>query len=179
MDDREVRGHVGVVEEALAAVEALDDPAARTAAMDAVAALIRLYGEGFARITRVAAGRGSDVLDALAADELVSHLLVLHGVHPQSLEERIDRALKEVRPYLRSHGGDVELIGVEDSVARLRFFGSCDGCPASAVTLKSAIEQAVRKAAPELESVLAENVTPPPPRGLVQLEAAGVRRGVA
>ena len=52
--------------------------------------------------------------EALAGDELVAHLLLLHGLHPVPLEERVRGALDEVRPYLDSHGGDVELLGVED-----------------------------------------------------------------
>ena len=60
-------------------------------------------------------------------------------------------ALDEVRPYLASHGGDVELLGVEDGVVRLRLEGSCNGCPSSAMTLKLAIEEAIARAAPDVE----------------------------
>ena len=89
---------------------------------------------------------------ALADDELVAHLLLLHGLHPVPLEERVREALDEVRPYLDSHGGDVELLGVEDGVVRLRLQGSCSGCPSSAVTLKLAIEDAIHRRAPEVEA---------------------------
>ena len=64
-------------------------------------------------------------------DELVSHLLLLHGLHPVSLGDRVLDALDEVRPYLESHGGDVELVGMEGPVVRLRMQGSCSGCPSS------------------------------------------------
>ena len=66
-------------------------------------------------------------------------------------------ALEEVRPYLESHGGDVELLAVEDGVVRLRMQGSCSGCPSSAMTLKLAIEDAIRKHAPEVEQIEAED----------------------
>ena len=103
------------------------------------------------------------IFEALAADELVSHLLLLHGLHPLDVETRVVRALEEVRPYLQSHGGNVELLGIEGGVARVRMQGSCDGCPSSAVTLKLAIEEAVQKAAPDLEGIEAEGVTEPQP----------------
>ena len=60
-------------------------------------------------------------------------------------------ALDSVRPYMESHGGDVELLGIEDGVARLRLEGSCHGCAASASTLELAIEEALQATAPDLE----------------------------
>jgi Fe-S cluster biogenesis protein NfuA/nitrite reductase/ring-hydroxylating ferredoxin subunit len=69
-----------------------------------------------------------------------------------------------VRPYMQSHGGNVELLGVEGGVARVRLEGSCDGCPSSTVTLKLAIEEAIMKAAPDLERVEAEGVAEPKPQ---------------
>jgi Fe-S cluster biogenesis protein NfuA/nitrite reductase/ring-hydroxylating ferredoxin subunit len=82
--------------------------------------------------------------------------MLLHGLHPVPVEERVRDALEGVRPYLGSHGGDVELIGVIDGVARVRMQGSCEGCPASSMTLKLAIEDAVLKAAPDVDAVEAE-----------------------
>ena len=71
----------------------------------------------------------------------MASLLLVHGLHPYDVETRVARALDGVRPYLGSHGGDVELLGVtDDGVVRLRLLGSCDGCPSSSVTLKLAVE---------------------------------------
>ncbi len=115
-------------------------------------ALLDLYGEGLARIVGHVAERDDGTLaEALAGDELVAHLLLLHGLHPVPLEARVRGALDEVRPYLESHGGDVELLGVEEGVVRLQLQGSCSGCPSSAVTLKLAIEEAIHKAAPDVD----------------------------
>ena len=104
---------------------------------------------------------------ALAGDELVAHLLLLHGLHPVPLEQRVRGALDEVRPYLESHGGNVELLGIDDGVVRLRMEGSCSGCPSSAMTLKLAIEDAIQKAAPDVQDVVAEDEPRP---ALIQLE---------
>jgi Fe-S cluster biogenesis protein NfuA/nitrite reductase/ring-hydroxylating ferredoxin subunit len=71
-------------------------------------------------------------------------------------------ALEEVRPYLQSHGGNVELLGVKEGVARLRMKGSCSGCPSSTVTLRLAIEEAIQKTAPDLEGIEAEGVAEEP-----------------
>src|SRR4051795_9537844 len=109
-----------------------------------------------------------------AADELAAPLLLLHGLHPVPLEARVRGALDEVRPYLESHGGNVELLGVEEAVVRLRMEGSCSGCPSSTVTLKLAIEDAIHKAAPDIDGIEAEGVepAPAPAGGLLQIEMA-------
>jgi Fe-S cluster biogenesis protein NfuA/nitrite reductase/ring-hydroxylating ferredoxin subunit len=182
---------VGRVEALLDDVERLPDPRARETATELVQALLELYGEGLARLVDHLAERDADgaLAEALAGDELVAHLLLLHGLHPVPLEARVRGALEEVSPYLESHGGGVELLGIEDGVVRVRLAGSCDGCPSSAMTLKLAIEDAVHAAAPDVERIEAEGAVaeaaPPPRRAWVltdavpQLDGAPLTREVA
>jgi Fe-S cluster biogenesis protein NfuA/nitrite reductase/ring-hydroxylating ferredoxin subunit len=177
VQDGDARELVGRVESLLEGIESLPDPAAREAATEVVAALLDLYGEGLARIVDLAAAEDRDRLaDAMSGDELVSHLLLLHDLHPVPVETRVRGALEEVRPYLESHGGDVELVAIEEGIVRLRLEGSCDGCPSSAMTLKLAIEEAIHKAAPEIEQVEADGAAPQAGNGLIQLEVAGGTR---
>lgn len=166
LDEREVRERVGRVEALLAEMEALEDPEARAKAAEMAGVLLELYGEALARMMEAVAASGDRerLFEAFAGDELVSHLLILHGLHPLGVEERVARALEEVRPYLESHGGDAVLLGVEEGVARIRLEGSCNGCPSSTATLKLAIEEAVMRAAPELERVEAEGASGPRPQ---------------
>lgn len=129
-----------------------------------------LYGGGLARIVELA-GEDRAFVERLASDDLVATLLVLHGLHPRTLEERVADALDAVRPYLGSHGGDVELLGVDDDgVAHLRFAGSCDGCPSSAVTLELAVERAVLDAAPEVVKVEVDGAAPASSSGAVPVQ---------
>ena len=102
------------------------------------------------------------MLDRLTDDPLVESLLLLHDLHPLDVDARIQRALDRVRPYLGSHAGGVEYLGVSDGVARLRLEGSCHGCPSSTVTVQLAIEGAVQDAAPEVAEVVVEGMTAPP-----------------
>ncbi len=177
MDDREAREGAARVEALLAGLDEVADEAARDQAMAAVQALVELYGEG---LTRIVEHAGPELHDRLASDELVGHLLLVHDLHPAPLEERVRRALEEVRPYLGSHGGDVELLGVEGDVARLRLNGSCDGCPSSAMTLKLAVEEAVQRAAPEIRRVQAEGAAAAPARPeLLQIEVSEALTGQA
>ncbi|CAA9480614.1 MAG: hypothetical protein AVDCRST_MAG17-140 [uncultured Solirubrobacterales bacterium] len=174
MNDEETRERVARVERLLEEVESLADPRAQAKATEMVQALLDLYGEGLARVMAHASNGGAQALpEALAADELVSHLLLLHDLHPLSVEERVLGALGEVRPYLESHGGNVEFVAASEGIVRLRMQGSCSGCPSSAVTLKLAIEEAIFKACPEVEAVEAEGAeeAPPEPK-LIQLGVA-------
>jgi Fe-S cluster biogenesis protein NfuA len=170
VDARETRERVGEVEGLLARLEQLPDRAAQELATETVAAVLDLYGEGLRRVVELL---GPAQARALADDELVAHLLLLHGLHPVAVEQRVRQALVDVRPFLESHGGDVELLGIEAGVVQLRLNGSCDGCPASAMTLKHSIEEAVLAAAPDVDRVEAEGLSEPPAEsGLLQIECA-------
>jgi Fe-S cluster biogenesis protein NfuA/nitrite reductase/ring-hydroxylating ferredoxin subunit len=167
LDEQAEGDRVARVDALLGEIEHLPDPGAREKATEMVQALLDLYGEGFARaLARLDDERRA----AIADDELVSHLLLLHDLHPVPVEERVRRALDDVRPYLESHGGNVELVAVQDGAARVRLQGSCSGCPSSTMTLKLAIEDAIGKAAPDIESVEAEGVSAPPSPPLLQIE---------
>ena len=88
----------------------------------------------------------------------MASLLLIHDLYPIDLETRVREALATVRPYMESHGGDVELLGLDDGVARLRLVGHCKGCPASAATLELAIKEAIDEAAPDLAGLEVEGV---------------------
>ena len=149
------------IEALLDEVERLPDATARDTATELVQALLELYGEGLRRIAlRV------DMRE-LAGDELIDHLLFLHGLHPVPVEERVAGALDEMRPYLDSHGGDVRLLGIDGGVVRLQLQGSCSGCPSSAVTLRHGIEEAIYRAAPDVERIEAEDA---PHETLLQID---------
>jgi Fe-S cluster biogenesis protein NfuA/nitrite reductase/ring-hydroxylating ferredoxin subunit len=99
---------------------------------------------------------------------------VLHDLHPQSTEERVLAALDRVRPYLGSHAGDVEYLGLDqDGTVRLRLAGSCDGCPSSAMTVKMAIEKGIEDVAPEVTKVEVEGMVPESASGLSASSAEG------
>ena len=133
---------------------------ARERAEELVRLTADLYGAGIERILDIAYDAGQlndEVLAALAADELVANLLIVHGLHPYGVDLRVEQALESVRPYLGSHGGDVELLEVTDAgVVRLRLLGSCNGCASSSVTFKLAIEGAIESAAPEVSGIEVE-----------------------
>ena len=177
LDDQELRERVGRIETLLEEIESFEDSEARAKTAEMVQILLELYGEGLGRIVESVGRLGSeDLKDELLGDELITHLLLLHGLHPVDVETRVLGALDEVRPYLESHGGNVQFLGIGEGMARVRLEGSCDGCPSSTMTLKLAIEEAVQRAAPELEGVEAEGVAEPPPQPTTAFVAAPTLR---
>jgi Fe-S cluster biogenesis protein NfuA/nitrite reductase/ring-hydroxylating ferredoxin subunit len=151
------------VQELQAKLDAAGDPATRDLAEELVSAVVQMYGAGLERIVGSlldAGEEGERLAAALAEEELVAALLLIHDLHPVPLDERVQGALEQVRPYMESHGGDVELLSLEGGVARISLQGSCSDCAASAVTLELAIKQALEEAAPDLEGLEVEGVTP-------------------
>ncbi len=139
------------------------DPATRDLADELVSSIVQMYGAGLGRILErlFAAGMdGERIAAGLTEDPLVATLLLIHDLHPIPLEERVQSALESVRPYMESHGGNVELLSLEDGVARIHLRGSCSDCSASSVTLELAIKQALEEAAPDLAGLEVEGVAP-------------------
>ena len=157
------------IEELLGQIRSTGDPGTAETAEDVVRLVVELYGAGLERAVELA---GPDALERFVGDELVASLLVLHGLHPKDTRTRVVEALDQVRPYLGSHAGGVELLGVdpEAGVVRLRLEGSCDGCPSSTQTVKLAIERAIEQAAPEVTAVEVENLTVEKEPQLLQIQ---------
>lgn len=147
------------VEKLAAKLESAGDPEIRAAALDLVQSVVELHGAALERmiesISRTA--EGEQALDEALKDDLVASMLLLHGLHPDDIETRILRGIAKVRPYLQSHGGDVELASVRDGIVRLVLHGSCGSCPSSSLTLKNAVEDALFEAAPDIVEIVAEN----------------------
>ncbi len=156
-------------------VRAVADEPTRAKTEEMVGLLVELYGAGLARIVEIAGAdeaTGPEVLGRLAGDDLVASLLVLHGLHPVGLETRVQQALDKVRPYLGSHAGGVDFLGVDgEGVVHLRLEGSCHGCPSSTVTVKLAIERAIMAAAPEVTEIAVEGVAEPVAGQVISLDS--------
>lgn len=148
------------IEELVSRIESTGDPAIRAVAQELVQAVIEMHGVALDRILGAVAELpgGAAVLADSASDGLVSGVLSLHGIHPVALETRVAAALEKTRPYLKSHGGEVELASVEDGVVHLRLRGACGSCSSSSETLKSTLESAIYDAAPEVVAVVADSM---------------------
>ncbi|HFD13240.1 MAG TPA: hypothetical protein ENJ32_12345 [Crenotrichaceae bacterium] len=116
-----------------------------------------LNREALSRLIRAlkASPATQDALRDAVSDQVVYAVMRYHQLIKPSLDERIENALESVRPFLKSHGGDVELVQVvaPDQVT-IRLVGACDGCPASALTLTEGVEKAIREYCPEITRII-------------------------
>jgi len=152
--DSSLRERMARVEMLVKQMKASPDRETGAAAIELVQTLLELHYAGIDRMMEIVADRsGDEVIDAFSHDEIVGQMLLLHDLHPVDVETRVTAALDSVRPYLRSHGGNVELLGVTNGVVRIRLAGSCDTCPSSILTLKTTIETAIQQAAPDVVSI--------------------------
>jgi len=74
----------------------------------------------------------------------------------KELKENVEKALEEIRPFLKNDGGDITLIEIDDkeNVVRVRLEGACVGCSVNQMTLKSGVEMTIKKYAPQIQKVV-------------------------
>jgi Fe-S cluster biogenesis protein NfuA len=159
MTSGEFQAHAEQVERMVQRVSALKDEDARTTSLELLQSVMDFHGAVLSRIVEVLAGSGESGRNSLAklgSDPLVCGLLVLYGIHPVALQERVARAVEKVRPQLSKQGGNVELVGVTDLTVRVKIESSGHGCGSAPEKLKAIVEQAILEAAPETVAVVAD-----------------------
>jgi Fe-S cluster biogenesis protein NfuA/nitrite reductase/ring-hydroxylating ferredoxin subunit len=143
-------------------IEAMPGSETRDLLRETLEATLSFYGLGLLRILNLLKLQPAQATQAILADPGVAGLLLIHGLHPVPLADRLQQALDKVRPYMESHGGNVELVSLEDDHARLRLRGHCETCPSSTVTLELAVRAAIEEACPDLAGFEVEGLAPKP-----------------
>lgn len=153
--DQSLRATGDRIDQLLDELHTAADPRLRNKVDETLRLITDLYGAGLARVLEVVAATSPAAMTLLVEDDLVSSLLLVHGLHPEDMRSRIERALQSVRPFLARHDGDVELVELDPDAGAvlLRLLGSCDGCPSSSITLERAVRQAIVDAAPEVITI--------------------------
>lgn len=172
MESAEFQLQAQKIDQLVQRVSQFQDEETRRTALELVQALMDLHGSGITRVVEVLAESGESGQASLARlgdDPLICGLLVLYGVHPVPLDERVAGALEKVAPQLRKQSGSAELIEVSDGRVRITVHASGSGCHSSPDALKSLVEQAVREVAPEVAEIHIE--TPgSSPNGFVPIQ---------
>lgn len=144
----------------LAELEREADPGVLEAVAELVEGIQRVHAEGLRRVAELLAEDRSRFARALD-DPVVSNLFFLYDLALVDERARAEAALESVRPLARSHGGEIELVDVEEGVVSVRLHGACHGCPSSTATLRGGIER-----------MLADKLP-----GFVRLEVVGGSQG--
>jgi Fe-S cluster biogenesis protein NfuA len=142
------------VEDLLGEIRA-SDPAVAGRAEEVVGLLVDLYGEALARVVDLV--DENPLMERIVDDPLVASLLLLHGLHPEPVEPRIERALDRIRPGLG--GKKLDMVKLDDDgTLRLHLSSPLDGCPSTIGTVQQTIEDAVTEWAPEVTAVKIEGL---------------------
>lgn len=169
----EFQAYTEQIERLVQRVTSLADEDARATALELLQSLMNLHGAVMGRIVEVLAGSGEAGRSALAklgTDPLVCGLLVLYGIHPVAIEDRVAQALEKAGPRLRKQGGRVELLSVVEGVVTVKIHASGQGCGSPLEALKLTVQQAILEAAPEVVQIISEGV-PSSASGFVPLSS--------
>jgi Fe-S cluster biogenesis protein NfuA len=136
-------------------IEFIGDPAVRANVITLVQSLMDLHRRGFERTTEIISGASDNgaLLNALAADELVGGLLTLYGLHPDSLESRVKSAVDKARASVLSGSDTLQLLSIEDGIARLHLTTQGSGCGSSSAQLEKSVRDAIAAAVPDLAHI--------------------------
>lgn len=175
--ESEFEANAAAVDAEMRKVNDLDDTSKRAALAlkDAIEAFHRPALVHMVQVLREDP-RGKELLFDLVDDPSVRAVFALHGIIRADPVARARSALESVRPYLQSHGGDVELVRVENGTAAVRLHGSCNGCSMSAVTLRELVEEALVNGVDEIVGI--EVLDDEPTVAFVPLSAIG-RKNIA
>lgn len=144
----------GRLDAAMSRVAELDPPG-RELVDELLASLNDLHKQGLTTVVRTLKDdpRGKELLFDLVDDPAVRMVLGMHGIIRPDPVTLAQRAIAQVRPGINSHGGDVELVGLDGTVAHVRLTGACQGCSMAAVTLRDSVEEALLRGVPGLTGV--------------------------
>lgn len=169
MADSEVRSQewVDKIEDLVRQAECISDPKARSVTIDLLRAVLDFHAAGLERMLDIvfeSGSAGEAIVQQIAMDDLTSSLLLLHDLHPDDLETRINRAVQKLEDVFRSLGVKFSLLSIEPGTVRLHFESqrTWTGAP-----VKSSVEKVIFQAAPEITSVIIEGLKETLPAGFV------------
>ena len=172
-DDKNFRERMQQIGDLVQKIEDIADPAVQATAKELLGLLMELHGTGLEKMLEItcrAGDPGVSIIDDLARDPLISSLLILYGLHPESLETRVTKALDRIRPGLRKHGGEVELLVVDEGLVRVRIDVGGQACGSTLKTVRSTVEEAIYENAPDITSLFIESPEAKASSGFVAVE---------
>ena len=153
-------------------IESIADPAARASTTQLVRLIMEFHGTGLDRVLEILANAGEPgmaFIEKLGRDPIVSSLLVLYGLHPDSLETRVGKAVERLAPKLQRDGARMQLLGVEDGAVRIRVTAGDHTCGSTTKGLQALVEDTIYEFAPDISSLSVEGLEGKPPTGFVSL----------
>jgi len=157
---------ISKIEELVQQVQSIADPAAREVSLELVQAAMALHHAAMERVLEIVGEEAPCITAVMGADDLLSRVLVLHGLHPDSFETRLSGAIDRLRRHFDSRGSGIEVLESGPDVVRIRFTGKRAGAAAPA---RLTIENAIYEAVPEVGELIVEAIAEEHDQGFVPL----------
>ena len=173
-DDKDFRDRVRQLGERVQELESIGDPAVRAKAKELVQLLMEMHGSAVERMLEVifhSSDAGAKVIDKLGEDPLVGSLLILYGLHPEAVQTRVEKKMKQVRSQLFKMGAEVTSLAVTGSDVRVCVNIRGHACGSTTHNVRAAVEDAIYEAAPDLTSLTVEGLEEPSPSGFVAMDS--------
>ena len=154
-------------------IETIADPAARSSARQLMQLVMEFHGAAIDRILEVLANGGEPgmaFIEQLGRDPMISSLLVLYGLHPETVETRVSKAVERLKAKLQRDGAAIELLGIKDGAVSVRVTPGAHACGSTTSTLRSLVEDSIYEAAPDIAGLTVEGLDGSPATGFVSLD---------
>lgn len=171
-NDKEFQQRVQRIGVLVQEIDTIADPAVRASTTQLVQLIMEFHGSGLDRALEILAEAGEpgmQLIDRLGQDPMVGSLLVLYGLHPETLETRVAKAVQRLEPKLRKDGAVIQLLAVEDGSVRVRVTPGAHTCGSTTRTLQSSVEDAIYEAAPDVASLTVDGLEAKSASGFVAL----------
>lgn len=168
----EIQQRIGRIEELVQKIESTADPALRATARELLQAVMDLHAAGIERILETLANKGdaaASILQSLAADELVSSLLVLYDLHPENFETRVNRGIEKARKQLTRRSANVQVVTISESTVHVEIETNGHNCGSTAHELERIVREALFETAPDAVEVRIEGAPEQSASGFVPL----------
>lgn len=152
----EIQQRVGRIEELVQKIESTADPALRATAKELIQAVMDLHGAGIERMLEIlskAGDAGASILHSFASDELVSSLLVLYDLHPESFETRINRGIEKARRLLKRRSADLHIVTIGEGAVHVQIETNGHGCGSTPDEVEAIVREALFQTAPDAVEV--------------------------
>ena len=158
-------------------MEEIEDEQTRQEVLALLEGIDVLHRQALGRLLELVTNLGgAGLIERVSQDPIVRTLLEMYDLPEADERTQVERALETVYPYFKSHGGTLEVLGVEEGRVRVQLSGSCEGCPGTATTLKRVVEEALHEGFPGFRELVAEDPPPPAPGKPIQLGRKPRRR---
>ena len=155
----EFQERIGRVDGLIKQLESAADPSLRAAAREVVQTLVDLQGAGMERILEIVSNSGeagASIVRSFAGDPIVSSLLILHDLHPDTFEARVQRAVDRVRPLLAKRSASLEVLSVGEGRVHMRVESNGHGCGSAGQDASALVRDALFETAPDAVDVMIE-----------------------